>query len=420
MRGVVWLVLLFVVAVVAATTLGGNDGLVTFYWSGWRTDLSLNLFVILAVFGVAVLVVSINAIDSMLSLPRRASQWRALRRERAAQSALREALAELLAARYGRARKAAQRAQALQGDAPVLGGEAGEFMTLARLLEAAALHRLQDRAARDAAMRPLLAAPTGRERRVYSGRPADEAAPLLAAEWALEDRDTAAAQALLASLPPRLARRTQALRLRLQAARQADEPMQALHLARQLANHGAFSTTAARAMLRSLATQSLDPAREVHQLERIWQQLEPADRRDPAVAVHAARRAVALGANEHARQWLRPFWEGLSELDADSREQVALAVADAAPGIASDWLPRIETAAEAWPQDAAVQAAAGLVLADRQLFGKARRPLEQSAASPRLPGPLRRRAWRVLAAIAREGGEADAARRCEQEAAALD
>jgi len=172
--------------------------------------------------------------------------------------------------------------------------------------------------------------------------------------------------------------------------------------------------------LRSLAMQSLDPAREVHQLERIWQQLEPADRRDPAVAVHAARRAVALGANEHARQWLRPFWEGLSELDADSREQVALAVADAAPGIASDWLPRIETAAEAWPQDAAVQAAAGLVLADRQLFGKARRPLEQSAASPRLPGPLRRRAWRVLAAIAREGGEADAARRCEQEAAALD
>jgi len=397
MRGVVWLVLLFVVAVVAATTLGGNDGLVTFYWSGWRTDLSLNLFVILAVFGVAVLVVSINAIDSMLSLPRRASQWRALRRERAAQSALREALAELLAARYGRACKAAQRAQALQGDAPVLGGEAGEFMTLARLLEAAALHRLQDRAARDAAMRPLLAA-----------------------EWALEDRDTAAAQALLASLPPGLARRTQALRLRLQAARQADEPMQALHLARQLANHGAFSTTAAQAMLRSLATQSLDPAREVHQLERIWQQLEPADRRDPAVAVHAARRAVALGANEHARQWLRPFWEGLSELDADSREQVALAVADAAPGIASDWLPRIETAAEAWPQDAAVQAAAGLVLADRQLFGKARRPLEQSAASPRLPGPLRRRAWRVLAAIAREGGEADAARRCEQEAAALD
>ena len=36
MRVVVWLVLLFVLAVVAATTLGTNDGLVSFYWSGWR------------------------------------------------------------------------------------------------------------------------------------------------------------------------------------------------------------------------------------------------------------------------------------------------------------------------------------------------------------------------------------------------
>ena len=47
MRGVIWIVLLFAVAVVAATTLGTNDGLVTLYWRGWRTDFSLNLFLII-------------------------------------------------------------------------------------------------------------------------------------------------------------------------------------------------------------------------------------------------------------------------------------------------------------------------------------------------------------------------------------
>ena len=47
MRAVIWFVLLFVVAVVAATTLGSNDGLVSFYWAGQRLDLSLNLFLIL-------------------------------------------------------------------------------------------------------------------------------------------------------------------------------------------------------------------------------------------------------------------------------------------------------------------------------------------------------------------------------------
>ena len=36
MRAVIWFVLLFVVAVVAATTLGGNDGLVSIYWAGQR------------------------------------------------------------------------------------------------------------------------------------------------------------------------------------------------------------------------------------------------------------------------------------------------------------------------------------------------------------------------------------------------
>ena len=47
MRNVVWILLLAIVAVVAASALGSNDGLVSIYWLGWRTDVSFNLFVIL-------------------------------------------------------------------------------------------------------------------------------------------------------------------------------------------------------------------------------------------------------------------------------------------------------------------------------------------------------------------------------------
>ncbi|MEO5735262.1 MAG: heme biosynthesis HemY N-terminal domain-containing protein, partial [Rubrivivax sp.] len=88
MRSVIWLVLLFGVAVVAATTLGSNDGLVTIYWHGWRTELSLNLFVLLLLGSCAALMFSVKAISTLLNLPRRAGEWRALRRERVAQSAL--------------------------------------------------------------------------------------------------------------------------------------------------------------------------------------------------------------------------------------------------------------------------------------------------------------------------------------------
>ena len=46
MRWVIWLVILFVVAALAAGTLGNNDGVVSIYWSPWRVDLSLNLFLL--------------------------------------------------------------------------------------------------------------------------------------------------------------------------------------------------------------------------------------------------------------------------------------------------------------------------------------------------------------------------------------
>ena len=46
----------------------------------------------------------------------------------------------------------------------------------------------------------------------------DDVARLLAAEWAVDDRDANRALTLLAELSPGAARRTQALRLRLQAA----------------------------------------------------------------------------------------------------------------------------------------------------------------------------------------------------------
>jgi HemY protein len=102
MRGLIWVLLLFVVAVVAATTLGRNDGLVSLYWGGWRTDLSLNLFVLAVLGSCAALMLAVQAINRVVSLPQRAGEWRALRKERAAHAALREAQVELHAARSWR------------------------------------------------------------------------------------------------------------------------------------------------------------------------------------------------------------------------------------------------------------------------------------------------------------------------------
>ena len=410
MRGVIWLVLLFVVAVVAATTLGSNDGLVSLYWAGWRTDLSLNLFVILVLGACAVLIMSAQAINSLISLPRRAGRWRGLRRERAAEAALREALAEYFGARYGRAQKAAQRALALQADAPALVAD-GQFMLLGRLLAAGSLHKLQDRPRRDAYLAQALQA-----ERVG----ANEAARLLAAEWALDDRDAPRALDMLNALAPGAARRTQALRLRLHATRMARQSMEALHTARLLANHQAFSPVVAQSLLRSLAGETLDATHDAQQLRRLWAQFDAAERRDVQVVCRAAQRAAQLDASEDARQWLRPLWDRLAELPREDREAVALALVEARSGIGNDWLPRLESAAQAFGHESAVVAAVGMVFAERQLWGKARRLLEQAAASPGLPARTRRAAWRQLAQLARQESDEARANDCERAAAGID
>jgi HemY protein len=416
MRGVIWLVLLFLVAVVAATTLGSNDGLVSIYWSGWRTDLSLNLFVLLLLGTCLVLMSAAQALNALVGLPRRATAWRELRRERAAQQALREALGEYFSARYGRARKAAQRAVAIAERSPALRGDL-EFQTLGQLLAAGSFHRLQDRAGRDEALKQALHA--GKPLR--SGpRNVDEGSRLLAAEWALDDRDAARALELLDALPPGAARRTHALRLKLQALRMARRPLEALHTARLLAHHQAFSPVVAQSLLRSLVGETLESAHDVQQLRRLWAQFDVADRRDPQVAARAALRAVQLDAAEDGRLWLRPFWERLPELAREDREQVALALIEARAGVGQDWLPRLESAAQGFGHESAVVAAVGMLFAERRLWGKARRLLEQSAASPSLPARARRGAWRELAALARTEGHEEQALRCEQAAAGLD
>ena len=415
MRGVIWLVLLFVAAVVVATALGRNDGLVSVYWNGWRLDVSLNLFIVALVGTCAVLMLAMRAIESLVSLPTRAHAWRLQRREQAAQSALRDALGDYFGARYSRAQKAAARAVAIHDSTPELAADL-QTRTLAHLLWGASLHRLQDRPRRD---RQLAQLKKLRRMPGPAQRGTDDGVRLMAAEWALEDRDAQRALRLIAELPPGVARRTQALRLKLQAQRLAGQPDEALRTARLLAKHQAFSPSASQSLLRSLAGQTLDAARDADQLERAWRELESADQADPFIAARAAQRAATLGSPAVGRDWLLGPWQRLPELGREERDAVALALIDTLPGLPSDWLPRLEAAERALPADAAVQAAVGAAYAERQLWGKARAPLERSAASPALGYAARRAAWRTLATLARAEGDEARAAQCHAAAAAL-
>ena len=248
MRLTIWFVLLFGVAVVAASVLGTNDGLASFYWGSWRLDVSLNLFLIVLVGSCFLIVALIQAVSSLVGLPKRAREWRTARRDRTGQAALREALAQYFGGRYTRAQKSAERALAIQAETPELAQD-NEFTVLGHLLAAGSAHRLQNRAGRDEALAQALHIASSNS----AARSAEEGARLLAAEWALDDRDAPRATQLLADLPMGVARRTHALRLRLQAARLGRQPHEALKTARLLVKHQGFSQVAAQSLLRSLS-----------------------------------------------------------------------------------------------------------------------------------------------------------------------
>lgn len=414
MRWVLWTIGLFGVAVLAATTLGSNDGLVSVYWGGWRADLSLNLFLLLMGASVLALMLASRATEALVSLPRRAAQWRSQQRERAANRALREAEWENAAGRFGRAQRAADRAWDLSQVPPAF-EDASAVALASRWLAARAWNGLQDRERRDACLaqaEALLA--TGKE------RTADEGLRLWRAELALQDRQADVALQRLEDLPAGVARRAHALRLKLRALREAQRWSEALQTAQLLAKHQGLSEAAAQSLKRSLAMQLLDASLDPAQWRQALRSLPADAARDPLVLSHALRRAATLGLQAEARAWAKPVWGQRSGLSPDERHALALALCDLMEDLELDWLPLMEQAQAAAPHDAAVAAAAGLAFAARQLWGKARWPLEQAAQSPQLDGRLRRKAWKLLAQMARDQGDEAKAQHCEQAALALD
>lgn len=414
MRSVIWFVLLFGAAVVAASTLGANDGLVSVYAGTWRFDVSLNLFLLLLVGSCFALVSLIHAANRLIGLPERARLWRVARRERTAQAALRESLAQYFGGRYSRAKAAAQHALAIQDDTPELKQDA-EFSVLGLLLAAGSAHRLHDRAQRDAHLARAFQLAHGNA----AARSAEEGARLLAAEWAIDDRDAPRSLSLLTELPPGVARRTQALRLKLQATRLGLQPQEALKTARLLVKHQGLSKAASQGLLRSLAFECLDTAHDIDQLNRTWLALDAADRRDAFVTSRAAVRAAQLGSEEDARNWLRPAWDRIQDASDDERAALSHALVSAVAGIGVDWLPRLESARLAFPRDPAVAHAVGTVLAERQLWGKSRPLLEAASTAIDLPVAARRMAWLTLARLAENEGQPERAATSYRNAAML-
>ena len=415
MRTILWFLALFGIAVTMALFAGNNQGTITVFWPPHRIDLSLNLVLLLLVGFFFTLYVALRALSVLLALPGEARRWRMLQRERALQQGLLDAMAQLMAGRFIRARKSAenlliQEKALASSDDPLPYGE--NLRAMAHLLAAESAHALLDRNGRDAHARLVLDKTPSRD-----GQILHEGAQLRATRWALGDRDVQVALGLLNALPKGIARRTLALRLRFKAERLAGHTQAALDSARLLAKHRAFSPMAAQSILQGLARELVQESHDPAQLEKAWNQLEASEQITPEVATQAAQQMLLLGGDvAQAQQWLMPVWEQMLEasrpvLTVVQRTELvrvldhSFALSPEGPDAA--WLARIEAAQMRQPNDAFLQYLAGFACLRLSLWGKSQQMLSQSLRQLQ-SDQLKRKAWVALAQLAQQRADPQA------------
>lgn len=427
MRAAFWLLALFVVAVAVALVAGNNQAVVTVFWPPHRIDVSFNLMVLLLAGFFLLLYVALRALSAVVSLPLEARRWRAQQKERAMYGALMDALAHQLAGRYIRATKSARIALAQEKSLGLIAAQSGQItgfsvgrsnqlQSLAHLLVAESAQSLQNKALRDQHLQLALQSSAPR-----NAQEVRDGVQLRAARWALDDRDPAASLDWLTQLPLGAARRTLALRLKLKAARQLRQTVQALDTARLLAKHRAFSPVAAQSIVRGLALELLNDAHDPAQLQQAWLSLDDHERSMPELVVHAAARLTALhGDVALARTWLLQVWDRTMEPRSDISDSLRIkmiTVLESGFGsLDAAWLARIEAAQLGRPRDANLQYLAGMAYLSRQLWGKARQLLSQSALGLQ-DATLHRNAWRALAVLAEQREDLEAAAHAYKQAA---
>lgn len=418
MRFALWLLAIFAAAVGIALFATRSTGTVTLFWPPYRIDLSLNLVLLLLAALFVLLYLAIRAFSALADLPAQAKAWRAAQRSSAMHAELRDAMAHLLSGRFARAKKQAllahQHALGLADDASQK-QHSFEVQSMALLIAAESAQSLQDAPERERLVKAALDVPLPKSAQHFK-----EGAILRSARWMLDEHDPATSLQRLATLPQGAQRRTLALRLKLRALQLAHQQSGALETARMLAKHGGFSSQAAQSILRSLAIAHLSQAHDADQLTRAWGALSDLERSQPEVATHAVQRLVNLSAgspeakelHERARAWALPIWQRYPQLPESAQIRVVRALeasfASDGAGVDHAWLAKIELAQRQLPHDTRLQYLAGMACLHRQLWGKAQQLLAGCAAQLG-DEQLKRSAWRNLAFLAEQRGDAAAA-----------
>ena len=357
MKGLLWVLALFGLAVAIALGARVNDGYVLLVFPPYRAEVSLNLFMLALVLLFVVLYGVLRGLVQTFGLPQRARHYRARRQQEKAGLVFQEAVRLLFEGRFGQALKKASEAHA-----------AGTAPGLSALIAARAAQRMRESTKQQGWMT-----------RAKLDDPRTEAATLmLEAEMMNEARRFDEALVALERLQKKHGRHIAALRLELRARQGAGDWDGVLKLARQLVKRDALPAPVIReiktkAHLANIARRADDP----QQLHAYWRAL-PDEERAERVVLAAVQALTAQGASTEAQKLIESALN--AELDGVWHPEL---VAIYGRLVGGEQIARIARA-EAWlrqhPNDAPLLIALGRMCFRQRLWGKAQSYLEASLA----------------------------------------
>jgi HemY protein len=424
MRWIIWSVMVATLAVVSALLLGSHESNVTVYWHPWRVDLSLNFVLLVLVLCFVLLYAALRGTALLRELPQRAHRWRIQQSERAAFTAVLDAVAFQLSGRFVRAQSSAARALSIlqdRTDEPM--PQQTQLILLAQLLSAESANALGNATQREAMLQAIETGDAHEDTQAVR-----EGAYIRAASWAIDAKDAEQAHHWLGRLPQGAQRRIQAVRLRLKLAQLDRNNHQALDMVRLLVKHKALSTFAASTLSRSLALEALQHVHDLTQLQDTWQRMDAQDRQQPALVLafvarwqdlHLADPAgPSVVMQELVQQAVQTLWRAYPELSESRRAKVLLILDDECGRHPAQWIGPVDQALMQKPNDAGLQFLAGRVFLRQQLWGKAQAQL--TLASKHLQdSELLRRTWRGLAELAEQRDDPQAALHAWKQAATV-
>jgi HemY protein len=349
-----WFLLLAAAAVGVALAAKLVSGYVLFVAPPYRVELSLNLFLVLAVAGFVAGYALMRLAARTSGLPAEVRAMRRRQREARVRTKLDSAVVALLEGRYGKARQFAEEALEIP-DAP----------GIAALIAARAALDTRDYATAEAHL-------TG-----HAAQEGSLAVPrmMLDAEMKLEQGRPLDALATLQALRKEAGSHTAALRLELRALQGAGRYAEIPPLVDQLVkrkvygpNEGDHLRAAAHAG--ELASRANDPAG----LRSYWSKLSDAEQRLPRTARAAARSFLALGCDREAADILA------RSLERQWEPELALLYAECRSPDPTRQLAEAERWLVAHDKDALLLRALGMLCARGQLWGKAQTYFEASLA----------------------------------------